>query len=253
MIGRTASGHHRTPLVPPGTRVYAIGDIHGRADLLDQLLDRICQDARLSRAGRRVLVFLGDYIDRGPASRQVIERVIAGPPSGPGWAGFHWVGLRGNHEDAMLRFLDDPRAGPVWLMNGGTAMIDSYAGGDAALDMDDMPRLQERLRRRLPEEHRAFLAGLPLSHVEGDYFFAHAGVRPGIPLDRQDPEDLMWIRQAFLGSSADFGKVVVHGHTITPVPEIRSNRIGIDTGAYRTGRLTALVLEGAERRFLEAR
>jgi serine/threonine protein phosphatase 1 len=180
----------------------------------------------------------------------VVETLRQGPPNEPRWSGFSWVCLRGNHEEALLRFLADALAGPTWLANGGMAAIDSYAGPQR--DAHDLLSLQEALQRGLPGEHRSWLESLPHSHAEGDYFFAHAGVRPGVPLHRQDPMDLMWIRREFLDSAAEFGKVVVHGHTVTDQPVQRHNRIGIDTGAYRSGRLTALVAEGAERGFLSS-
>ena len=239
----------RTLLAPAGTRVYAVGDIHGRKDLLDRLLAMILRDSQRSRAGRRLIVFLGDYVDRGPQSKAVVETLLAGPPPVPHWAGFRWLCLKGNHEHAMLRFLDDLSIGRAWLANGGLATIEDYAGEDR-LDEADLAELQALLRRHLPEGHATFLAGLPLSHVEGDYLFVHAGIRPGVPWDLQQPNDLMWIRSEFLSSSADHGKMVVHGHSIVKAPESRRNRIGIDTGAFASGHLTALVLEGAERRFL---
>ncbi len=240
-----APGH-----APPDTRLYAIGDIHGRLDLLEALLARIAADAATAKAARRQLIFVGDYIDRGPDSRAVVERVASGPPGTPEWRGFEWVALRGNHEAMLLSFLDDIEIGPVWLSepNGGMATLASYCGGGRPAG--DMLTLQRRFRAALPDAHRAFLARLPLSHRAGGYFFAHAGVRPGVPLDGQDAEDLMWIRGAFLDSRTDFGAVVVHGHTIVREPEVRPNRIGIDTGAFFSNRLTALVAEGEWRGFL---
>jgi len=238
----------RTVLAPAGARLYAVGDIHGRKDLLDRLLEAILRDAARSRAGRRVVVFLGDYIDRGPDSKEVVEMLRNGPPGSPRWSGFQWVCLRGNHEQALLNFLDDPLSGPMWLANGGMEAILSYAG--QPIDRGDLDGLQAQLRAAFPPSHRAFLSSLPYSHCEGDYFFAHAGIRPGVPLGRQDPMDLMWIRGEFLKSRADHGKLVIHGHTVSARPEILANRIGIDTGAFRSGQLTALVAEGAERGFL---
>ncbi len=239
----------RTVLAPAGARVYAVGDIHGRKDLLDRLLGMILRDAQRSRAGRRLIVFLGDYVDRGGQSRAVVETLLAGPPSTPQWAGFRWLCLKGNHEEAMLRFLDDLSIGPAWLANGGLETVEDYAG-ERGLDDSDLVGLQVRLRRSLPSRHAEFLAQLPLTHVEGDYLFVHAGIRPGVPWDAQNPRDLMWIRGDFLSSNADHGKMVVHGHSIAKIPESRRNRIGIDTGAYASGRLTALVVEGATRSFL---
>ena len=236
--------------VPVGTRVYAIGDIHGQ---LDQLLDleiQIAADAADSDADRCVLVYLGDYVDRGPDSAGVIEHLITEPPQG-----FEVVTLKGNHEALLLEFLIDPDAGTNWVINGGDAALASY-GIDVEEDIpgeeDRLLSLHRRFVAALPPAHRTFLEGLATSHAEGDYFFAHAGIRPGVPLDAQDPVDLIWIRYPFLQSKADFGKVVVHGHTPDSEPVERSNRIGIDTGAVYGGRLTALVLDGTERRFLQA-
>lgn len=244
---RRSSGQP-VPSVPAGSLIYAVGDIHGRADLLAHLLTQIEDSARSSVARRRVVLFLGDYVDRGPDSRAVLQRLIDGPP--PGW---QWIFLRGNHEDMMLHFLGDLSYGPAWLRNGGLATIDAYAGtahAGTGLDGLDPSALQELLLRHLPPAHRDFLADLPCCHGEGDYFFVHAGVRPGVPLERQQPEDMVWIRGPFLRSAADHGKIIVHGHTIAAEPEVCANRIGIDTGAYASGRLTALMLEGRERRFL---
>ncbi len=240
----------QTHQVPPGTRVYAIGDVHGRLDLLDRLLGRIADDAGLAPARRVVVVFLGDLIDRGADSRAVIERVIGGPPQDGPLAHARYVSLRGNHEDTLLQFLADFSVGPRWFRNGGLEAVRSYVGEVDAHLAHDYPRLQKMLYRALPTHHLRFLSSIPARHEEGDYLFVHAGVRPGIALDRQDPYDLMWIREPFLSAREAMSKMVVHGHTVVAEPELRPNRIGIDTGAYRTGRLTALVLEGGGRRFL---
>lgn len=236
--------------VPPGTRVYAIGDIHGRLDLLDRLLGHIAEDIGLAPAARVVVVFLGDLIDRGADSRAVIERVIAGPPRDGPLAASRYVSLRGNHEDILLQFLADFSVGPRWFRNGGLEAVRSYVGEVDAHLAHDYPRLQKMLYRALPTHHLRFLSSIPAWHQEGDYLFVHAGIRPGIDLERQDPYDLMWIREPFLSAHETLPKMVVHGHTVVNEPEVRHNRIGIDTGAYRTGRLTALVLDGAGRRFL---
>lgn len=246
MIDESLPPLHR---VPPGTRVYAIGDVHGRLDLLDRLLAQIAGDVDGVAAERIVLVFLGDLIDRGADSRAVVERVIRGASEGP-LAGVRMVCLRGNHEDTMLEFLADFSVGPRWFRNGGLEAIRSYVGEvDAKLALD-YPRLQKMLYRAMPTHHLRFLSSIPTWHQEGDYLFVHAGVRPAVPLERQDPYDLMWIREPFLGTDQRWEKMVVHGHTVVSEPEVRPHRIGIDTGAYRTGRLTALVLEEDRRRFL---
>ena len=244
----------RTAFAPAGTRLYAIGDIHGRADLLDRLLAAIETDAATARNVRLVVVFLGDYVDRGDGSRAVIERLLAGPGATGHRLAFQWVCLMGNHERSMLDFLDDAESGIAWLTNGALATIANYVddGVDGERDIPSfgMRGVQARLRRALPAAHHDFLRRLRPCHQEGDYFFVHAGVRPGISLDAQDPADMMWIRRPFLSCRDDHGKLVVHGHTVVPEPEICSNRIGIDTGAYATGRLTALVAEGDQRWFL---
>jgi serine/threonine protein phosphatase 1 len=239
------------PRVPPGRRVYAIGDIHGRHDLLARLHQRILDDAAKAAASEHapdnVVVYLGDYVDRGPGAREVIEMLIEAP-----LPGFGRVLLKGNHEDMMLGFLAGP-ANPLWLFNGGVATASSYG----ALDLPTMPNdrelehLRQRLLACLPDRHLEFLTALKTLHVEGDYLFVHAGVRPGTALGDQQERDLMWIRGPFLSAEKDFGKRVVHGHTITTVPDVALNRIGIDTGAYYTGRLTCLVLEDDTLRFLQ--
>lgn len=234
--------------IPDGTRVYAIGDIHGRADLLRSLHAMIAADAAQAPAERHVLVHLGDYIDRGPASAEVIEILIGGGP-----AGFECVNLKGNHDDYLLRFHDHGEWGENWLMNGGGPTLASYgvsADGDTFQALWNLPEIRETFVDKLPAAHLAFFRSLGLWHREGDYLFVHAGLRPGQALEDQDPADLIWIRDDFLYSDADFGRVVVHGHTPRPEPVVRDNRIGIDTMAYRSDRLTCLVLEGRRRRFL---
>jgi serine/threonine protein phosphatase 1 len=246
LFGSRAS---KSAVVPPriaeGTRLYAVGDIHGRLDLLSELERRIADDAAASGAARNAIVYLGDYIDRGDQSREVVDRLIDQP-----LPGFERALLLGNHEDSMLQFLVDVQIGPAWLGFGGAATLLSYGVRPPSSDRD-LVRAQEELRAKLPERHLAFLRGLQLYHVEGDYYFVHAGVRPGVKLDDQRPSDLLWIRDEFLRSRRDFGKIVVHGHTITEAPEIRRNRIGIDTGAFASGTLTSLVLQGESWSFLQ--
>jgi diadenosine tetraphosphatase ApaH/serine/threonine PP2A family protein phosphatase len=234
---------------PDGTVVYAIGDIHGRADLLGDLHGRIATHAATAGRARKLVVYLGDYVDRGPNSRAVIDMLIEAPLEG-----FEPVYLKGNHEDAMLRFLDDTSVGPSWLGFGGQETLASYGIDLHAMAPgpgDWLDTIQAELRERLPSDHRRFLEHLALSHSEGGYFFAHAGVKPGVPLEDQRPEDLMWIRDAFLDSRRDFGAIVVHGHSIRRQPEFRTNRIGIDTGAVFTGVLSCLVLTGETRDVLQ--
>lgn len=238
----------RPAAAPAGTRVYAVGDIHGRRDLLAQLHERIAADAAGLPAARRVVVYLGDYCDRGLETREVIDLLLDAPLEG-----FERVHLKGNHEDFMLRFLEDAKIGPGWFANGGGGTIYSYGvrmparGGD----VDRLQSLQRQLTENLPARHLDFLKSLARYHVEGDYLFVHAGIRPGVPLERQSDDDILWIRELFLENESDHGHVVIHGHTITEQPDLRPNRIGIDTGAFATGVLTCLVLEGTERRFLQ--
>jgi serine/threonine protein phosphatase 1 len=232
--------------VPAGSRIYAIGDMHGRLDLLERLRTMIVEDAHRHPIDRKVVIYLGDYIDRGPDSRGVIDLLAREP-----LPGFESIFLKGNHEDRLLEFLVDPGVAPGWMTYGGDAALFSYGVRPPdARKVEEILTAQQAFIAALPPEHLAFLRALKLVHIEGDYAFVHAGFRGGVPIEFQTPEDMMWIRNEFLSSDADFGKVAVHGHTITDHPEIRSNRIGIDTGAFATGTLTCLVLEGAERRFL---
>ena len=238
------------PALPEGQLLYAVGDIHGRLDLLQAMLGLIEADARNSaHSKRRTLVFLGDYVDRGPDSRGVVDLLLGNLPRE-----FDAHFLKGNHEAIMLDFLDDPSFLGQWLANGADATFRSYG-----MDLEELIRkgaTPDAWRRAflasLPEAHRDFFETLELAVAFGDYLFVHAGVRPGVPLEAQDPHDLVWIRAPFLQSNADFGKIVVHGHTPGREPVIRGNRIGIDTGAVFTDRLTALKLEDGSRTLLYA-
>jgi serine/threonine protein phosphatase 1 len=234
------------PRVPEGVRVYAIGDIHGRSDLLDILHARIGEDMEASPVGEAMIVYVGDYVDRGGDSCGVLDRLCGAPPPGQ-----TRILLKGNHEAMLLRFLDEPDSGAQWRQFGGMETLVSYRVDVArAMGRAGLHGLAEDFARALPLHHLHLLRRLKTFATVGDYFFCHAGVRPGVELDRQKESDLLWIRDVFLGSDAYFGKVVVHGHTPANEPEARFNRIGIDTGAYATHRLTCLVLEGEERRFL---
>lgn len=234
---------------PPGTRIYAIGDVHGCLDLLLRLHELISVDAAHAPARRRVLVYVGDYIDRGPDSAGVLDLLLDRP-----LPGFEIVHLLGNHEDILLQFPDDATVGPSWLTYGGVQTLASYfveASPGSCHDDRELQRLQGEVRRRVPRRHVEFMRSLPLTHVEGDYLFVHAGIRPRVPLECQEREDLLWIRDEFLHSAEDHGKIVVHGHTISEAPDQQPNRIGIDTGAFHTGRLTCVVLDGRSRAFLQ--
>lgn len=234
------------PFVPAGERIYCIGDIHGRLDLLQRLHQLILEDAT-DHSGEKTLVYLGDYIDRGGQSKEVIDLLLDTP-----LVGFKQVYLRGNHEQTLLDFLQHPWAVATWLTYGGRATLNSY-GVATSLEpsrpqLDDM---RDELEYRLPQSHLEFYQHLWLMHLAGGYCFVHAGIRPGVSLQEQRNEDLLWIREDFTESNATHEHIVVHGHTITPEVEWRPNRIGIDTGAFSTGVLTCLVLEGAEQRVLQ--
>ena len=235
--------------VPAGERIYAIGDIHGRLDLLQKLAAAVEEEQRQLPPARPTLVCVGDYVDRGPDSFGVIDWLCERP-----LPAFERVHLRGNHEEWFEDFLGgDIAVGPSWLYCGGVQTLASY-GIRAALGEDDPMRLrvlQADLAAALPASHRAFLRALVPYHAIGGYLFVHAGVRPGVPLAQQSLDDLLWIRDSFLHASADHGHVVVHGHTIVNEAQVCPNRIGIDTGAFATNVLTCLVLEADRYRLIQ--
>jgi serine/threonine protein phosphatase 1 len=235
----------KAPRTPEGVRIYAVGDIHGRADLLEQVLASIDADIAAYPAGRVIQIFLGDYIDRGRHSRQVVDALIRR-------AGTHRiVCLKGNHETYVSDFIRDPAILGQWRYFGGLETLVSYGLSPSINAQEDEQRaLAEAFNAALPHSHRHFLWNLKPAFVCGDYFFAHAGVRPGVPLSKQQEQDLLWIRDDFLLCEENFGKIVVHGHTPVKKPDIRQNRINIDTGAYATGTLTCLVLEGEDITFI---
>lgn len=243
---RRAQAPRAPATLAPGQRLYCIGDIHGCADLLGTLHAHIEADAK-GFEGELQLVYLGDYIDRGEHSKEVIDLLLNTP-----LAGFEIVTLRGNHEQALLDFLEHPERAQAWLGFGGLATLLSYGVRlRHAPFAAELPELAKELRERLPPAHLEFLKRLPLQHVAGDYCFVHAGIRPGTPLDRQHPDDLLWIREDFLSHPGPHDAVVVHGHSITEEVELYAHRIGLDTGAYYSGVLSCLVLEGSERRLLQ--
>lgn len=235
------------PSVPPGYRVYAVGDVHGRLDLLDDALSRIECDIDSRSGAQNIIVFLGDLIDRGPSSAQVIARVRTYcRPS------VRTVFLSGNHEEVLLRLLrGEGRFLRDWLSFGGTECARSYGISSTALKRMDPGQAVEVLRQKIPAHDQEFLKAFVDTFRIGSYLFVHAGVRPGVPLPDQTQADLRWIRRPFLDNDDDHGFIVVHGHTIAEQVDVRANRIGLDTGAYRSGVLTAMGLEGRERWFLQ--
>ncbi len=231
--------------LPQGLRVYAIGDIHGYSQLLESLARKVEADLQRNRPDQALAVFLGDYVDRGPDSAGVIERLVQGRFPTP------FVALRGNHEDLMMRALAHAGGMDPWCYSGGIETVASYGIEVArASGGKGLAKIRKDLLDRLPEAHRDFLAATQLSFAVGDYFFVHAGARPRVPLDRQLDHDLLWIRDEFSGSDFDFGKVIVHGHTPHRRPEDEPRRINVDTGAFKSGVLTCVALEGTGRRFL---
>jgi serine/threonine protein phosphatase 1 len=237
----------RTERVPDGLRVYAIGDIHGRLDLLDELLASIAADDRAR--GDRVrthYIFLGDLIDRGPESRGVVDRLIAFSNSGR-----NVRFLMGNHEQVFLRALEGDRRALRFLVRiGGRETLLSYGIDEEDYKALDFEELAALAARKVPADHLAFMRSFEDWIALGDYLFVHAGLKPGVALEEQAQSDLCWIRDEFLGHRESFGPLVVHGHSITEDIDVRANRIGIDTGAFATGKLTAIGLEGDDRWFL---
>lgn len=231
--------HRQQPRIQADWRLYVIGDVHGRADLLDRLLDRIDRHRLTNPCANHAVVMVGDYIDRGPASREVLDRLVAHVSTQ------RTVLLKGNHESYLLEFLKNPAILRDWRQYGGLQTLMSY-GLKPSLNPDEREQIElaRELNRALPKAHRAMLGTLPTKFTAGDFFFVHAGVRPGIRLEDQAEADLLWIRNDFLFCEDDFGKVIVHGHTPVQEIDIRANRINVDTGAYATGRLTCLTIEG---------
>jgi serine/threonine protein phosphatase 1 len=234
----------RLARVPQGTRVYAVGDVHGRADLLAQLFSEIDADLKAHPALRVINVFLGDYIDRGPHSRQVLDLLLARSQR------HETIFLKGNHEVLLEEFLRKPESFATWRDVGGIDTLLSYGiRPPSNPDAPERMMLAQRLAEVLPPAHRQFLRNLERSFSCGDFFFVHAGVRPGVPLSQQADEDLFWIRNEFLNSGERFGKIIVHGHNPVMDVEFHSNRVNIDTGAFVTGRLSCLRIDSDEALF----
>lgn len=228
----------KLPGLPKGLRVYAVGDVHGRADALESVFARIDADRASRPITRTVEIFLGDYVDRGPASRAVLDLLVAR-------SRLHEVlTLKGNHEVFFLDFLENPSHLEAWRQNGGLATLISYglkpSLKPSAAEQDE---LAKELRSAVPPTHLTLLARAPSWFKCGDFFFAHAGVRPGIPLEQQRDDDLLWIRNEFLLHEKAFEKIIVHGHTPVAAPEVHFNRINLDIGAYATGQLACLAAD----------
>jgi serine/threonine protein phosphatase 1 len=230
---------------PEGVALYAIGDVHGRLDLLAEMHARIAAEIMRLRPSDWRIVHLGDYVDRGPESAGVIDFLVRKSA-----ADTRVLALAGNHDIAFLDFLAQPEQAGLFALYGGVQTAGSYG-----VDLDTLDPFAFRagcraLDAAVPRDHREFVARLPLSVSFGDFFFCHAGIRPGVALDAQDPRDLIWIRGEFHNHLGLYDKVVVHGHTPVPEPELLPNRVNVDTGAFASGRLTALAIHGAEKRLL---
>lgn len=236
------------PRAPDGVTIYAVGDIHGRAELLDMLLEGVARDAE-SHDEECVCVCVGDYVDRGAKSKEVVELLLALRDSGI----FECRFLRGNHDQSVLDFLFDPATGPGWCDFGGRDTLISYGVKPPRqrTDLEGWSKTAAEFAAALPPTHAEFFRNLEPFCEYGDYFFAHAGVRPGVPLEDQAEHDLMWIRQPFLDDPRALPKVVVHGHTPAETVHSDRRRIGIDTGAYATDVLTAVKLTGAEQSLIQ--
>ena len=232
--------------VPPGQRIYAVGDIHGRLDLFEALIGAIEEDDRAAGPARTCVILLGDLVDRGPESAGVLERARVWQQKRPVQI------LAGNHEEMFLDSFADTDVLRHFLRHGGRETVLSFGMDADVFRVATLEEVQALMIDLVPQDVRDFIAGFEDMIEAGDYLFVHAGIDPAVALDQQTRESLRWIREPFLSHGAPLGKVVVHGHTIRPQVEERAHRIGIDTGAYASGRLTALVLEGAQRRYLEA-
>ena len=241
---KPASAVPRVFTVPDGVRVYAVGDIHGRSALLKKMLEAIAQDAAEHPTNSIVEIFLGDYVDRGMQSREVIDLLLAAPPKG-----HERMCLMGNHEDTLLRFLQSPPILREWANFGGYATLASYGIAiPESASPETLSILRDRFQRSLPAAHDMFLRNLPLTHIVGDYLFVHAGILPKLPLAEQKREHLLWIRDPFLRHKEPFDYYVVHGHTPVEAPDIHSHRANLDISAAAVNSLCCMVIEGSDRR-----
>lgn len=235
----TVQPQSKPATLPANMRVYCVGDIHGRADLLMETLGRIDDDRQRRPVRHALEIYLGDYVDRGPDSSSVIDLLAVRLVRNRA------ICLRGNHEALLEAFLGGSAELDSWLPLGALPTLASY-GVSPRSRTGSATELRRSLANAFPRTHRLFLQCLRYSFCCGDFLFVHAGIRPDIPIDAQDPHDLLWIRDEFLSSTQHHGKFIVHGHTPVPHPDIRDNRINIDTGAWRTGILTCIAIEGSE-------
>ncbi|WP_425483118.1 metallophosphoesterase [Chelativorans alearense] len=245
MVGE-AGIHFEDAAAPEGMRLYAVGDIHGRHDLMSEMHRHIMAEIMQDQPSDWRIVYLGDYVDRGPATRQVLDFLSHAVRMDP-----RIITLAGNHDIGLLDFLAQPSEGGLFANNGGEATARSYGVELDFFAHDALLRGHAALRDAIPDEHLIFLRGLKLSATFGDFFFCHAGIMPGVPLKDQSPEDLVWIRGRFHSYTGLHPKLIVHGHTPAPAPEIMPNRVNLDTGAFYTGRLTAMMFEGRRKRLME--
>jgi serine/threonine protein phosphatase 1 len=244
---RTKKNPPREFWIPENQRVYAVGDIHGRADLVERMHEIIISDAAEHSDNKNFIIYLGDYLDRGPYVRETIDLLLTAQSPG-----FECVYLMGNHEQIFLNFLGEPSILSMWLGVGGGSTLMSYGlkPPGSGFSAEKAHKVRDELREKIPAEHIGFIKNLRQSFLAGDYLFVHAGIRPAVPIEDQTPEDLYWIRDEFLNSDADHGQMVIHGHTISEDIQHFSNRIGIDTGAYASGVLSCAVLEEDRVKFL---
>ncbi len=243
-LGITSQGTR--PRGPDGYRAYAVGDVHGCLSLLNEILDKIESDIVSRQPCKNLLIFLGDLIDRGPQSSQVIERLL-------NWrcASASAIFLSGNHEEVLLRVLNgDENILSDWLSFGGAECLSSYGLSPVELAEKNTTAALAEIRAAIPIEHYEFISSFADTLRFGDYLFVHAGIRPGVDLKSQSKEDLHWIREPFLTDKSNHSVTIIHGHTISKTIDERVNRIGIDTGAYQSGVLTALAIEGADRWYI---